>query len=167
MPRTVPRAPLATVRPMNAIADDVRRHASTFAWWGATVLTLVVLDDLTFGPAFWALSRLAGPVVAVVTIYLVYVPGQIYLVARGTRPEPGRVAAFFLSRLELERRSSKVAVVEKEMRDKVVGSASAVAMSLLVAGVLPPLILWRRGFARADVLRISVVTATVYATEFA
>jgi hypothetical protein len=49
----------------------------------------------------------------------------------------------------------------------VTGGVSAVVSSVLIAGVLPPLLLWRLGYGVAFVRRISYATSTVYATEFA
>jgi hypothetical protein len=136
-------------------------------WWVATCAVLVVLDDLTVGPAFWALSRLAGPVVAVIAIYSVYVPGQIYLVRQATTDEPGRATRFFLRRFDVERRSPHIARNERHVRSRVVGAGSALLGTLLIAGVLPPLLLWRQGYDRTFVRRLSVATAMLYATEFA
>lgn len=130
-------------------------------------MTLVVLDDLTFGPFFWAISRLAGASAAVVAVYLVYVPVQVFLVRRATEPEPGRFAMFFLRRLQLERRSAAIAERERALHGRVLGAGSAVALSLVIGGVLPVLLLGRQGFERSFLRRLSYLTAMVYATEFA
>lgn len=137
------------------------------AWWAATVLTLVVLDDLTFGPAFWALARLAGPLVAVVAIFCIYVPAQLLILKGATSDTPGRATSFFLRRLDLERRNPQLARNEQQLRSKVVGAGSAVVLSLVIGGVLPPLLMWRRGAERGFVLRLGVATSVVYAAEFA
>lgn len=137
------------------------------AWWAATVLTLVVLDDLTFGPAFWALARLAGPLVAVVAIFSIYVPAQLLILRGATSDSPGRATRFFLRRLDLERRNPQLARNEQQLRSKVVGAGSAVVLSLVIGGVLPPLLMWRRGADRGFVLRLGMVTSVVYAAEFA
>lgn len=144
-----------------------RRRIETIGWWLATIATLVVLDDLAFGPFFWALSRLAGPLVAATAIYLVYVPVQLFIVSRGMTDQPGRFATFFLSRLDLERKSTKVAEVERNIRQKVTGISSAILLSLILGGVIPPLTMWRNGYERQTVRRVSVITAVLYATEFA
>lgn len=136
-------------------------------WWAATLLTLVVLDDLTFGPAFWLISRTAGILAAVVAVYAIYVPVQVYLVWRATEPTPGRIAAFFLRRFDLERRSARIGDNEAALRQRVLGAGSALAMTLVIGGVLPPLILWRRGASRTFVRRLSIATAVLYATAFA
>lgn len=140
---------------------------SVVFWWIATVATLVVLDDLTFGPFFWALSRLTEAWIACVAIFAIYVPAQIYIVRRATEPVPGRFAAFFLRRLDLARRRPEISDREQHVRQRVTGGVSAVVSSLLIAGVLPPLLLWRIGFDVKFVRRISYLTATVYAAEFA
>ena len=147
--------------------DERRNVWSTTWWWCLTLLTLVVLDDLTFGPAFWAISRLAGAVWAVVAIYAIYVPVQLFLVDRGTRSDPGRIASWFLTRLDLQRRHPEIRRNELRLRAKVLGLLSSVGLSLLIGGVLPPLILHRRGFPRRVVLPTALVTSLVYATEFA
>lgn len=139
----------------------------TVGWWFATIATLVVLDDLTFGPIFWALAVLAGSWWAVGAVFAVYVPVQVYLVRRATEPSPGRVAAWFLHRLELERRYEPIQRNDQRVRSRVVGVVSATALSLLIGGVLPPILLYRRGWPRDDVRRLSLLTSTVYAAEFA
>lgn len=146
---------------------NVARIASTALWWAATLLTLVILDDLTFGPLFWVISRTIGAGVAVALIFAVYVPVQVWLVARGTAPEPGRVASFFLKRLDVQRRHDGIAERERFLRDRIVGIASAIVMTVLVAGVLPCLVLYRQGYSRHFVLRLSYVTAPIYAAEYA
>lgn len=136
-------------------------------WWAATVATLVVLDDLTFGPFFWAVARWRGALTAVLAVLAVYIPAQIYLVWRATAEHPGRVASFFLNRLDLERRSHQVSRREAQLHGRVVGAASAVLLTPLIGGVLPPIILWRAGYSQHFVRRLSLVTAPLYAAEFA
>lgn len=143
------------------------RIARATVWWAATLATLVVLDDLTFGPAFWAISRWRGAATAVLAVFVVYVPAQVYLVRRATEPDPGRVAAFFLKRLELQRRSAHVGEREARIHRRVAGAASALALTLVIGGVLPPLLLWRAGYSTSYVRRLSYATAPLYAAEFA
>jgi len=140
---------------------------SVLFWWIATVATLVVLDDLTFGPFFWLLARLTEAWIACVAIFAIYVPAQVYIVRRATEEHPGRFAGIFLSRLDLARRRPEISDREQHLRQRVTGGVSAVVSSVLIAGVLPPLLLWRLGYGVAFVRRISYATSTVYATEFA
>lgn len=136
-------------------------------WWVATILVLVVLDDLTFGPLFWIVSRTAGPRVAGAAALAIYTAAQIYIVVRATEPEPGRIASFFLRRLDLARRSQTVDANERKLRSRVVGWGSAVLMTPVVGGVIPPLVLWRQGWDASSVRKIACVCAPIYATEFA
>lgn len=163
-------APATQVDPLRIDRDAApthRRIVHHLTWWVLTIVTLVVLDDLTFGPFFWLVARLAGAPTAVVLIFAIYVPAQVYLVRRGTAEHPGRIAAFFLDRLDLSRRHPRIREREHVLRAQVGGGVSAILSSLLIAGVLPPLLLWRNGYSTTFVRRISWATATVYATEFA
>lgn len=136
-------------------------------WWTATVLTLVVLDDLTFGPVFWIISRTAGPWISALTALVLYTAAQVYIVFRATEDHPGRIAAFFLRRLDLNRRSRRVAANEHKLRSQVAGWTSAIVMTPIIGGVLPPLLLWRAGWPRRQVRQIVLVCAPIYALEFA
>ncbi|MCP4435143.1 MAG: hypothetical protein GY812_06535 [Actinomycetia bacterium] len=148
-------------------APNRQAFVTTLWWWFITLLVLVILDDLTFGPFFWLIARLAGAVWAMLAVYAVYIPVQLFLVSRGTRDEPGRVAHWFLSRLDLERRYRQVQDNESKVRSRVAGGVSAVLTCLIIGGVLPPLLLWRQGFERRYVMQIAGVCSVVYATEFA
>ncbi len=136
-------------------------------WWMATIGTLVVLDDLTFGPAFWLISRTAGPWIAAMTALAIYTSAQIYIVVRATEPEPGRIASFFLGRLDLERRSPVVHANEQKLRSRVAGWGSSILLTPVIGGVIPPLVLWRRGWDASAARRVACVCAPIYAAEFA
>ncbi|HYI61869.1 MAG TPA: hypothetical protein VEW93_08710 [Acidimicrobiales bacterium] len=143
------------------------RQVHTVLWWAATVLTLVLLDDLTFGPVFWVVSRVGSPSAGFLVALAVYVPAQIALVHRGTSDRPGRLATFMLSRLDLQRRSRQIAAREQDMRARVTGVASAFGLSLVIGGVLPVLLLHRAGYGTGFVRRLAVATSVAYAIEFA
>lgn len=148
------------------VSAERRPWLSSVAWWSLTILVLTVVDDLTFGPLFWLLSRTAGPVIAGLTAWVAYTVIQITLVRQGTEEEPHRVAAFLLNRLSLERRFDQVGVREQSLHASVTDVVTATLASLVIGGVLPPLILYRRGRARESVRRISYLTAPIYAVEF-
>lgn len=148
-------------------AQKVLRALEAAFWWSITVVVLVVLDDVTFGPVFWTLAVTVGPVVSFLAAMSVYVPVQVWLVHRATEPEPGRAAAWMLRRLYLNRRVRRVARNEQRIHGRVVGALSAVALSPVVGGVLPPLVLNSSGYDRVFVRRVSWVTATAYALTFA
>lgn len=145
----------------------IARAAQTVFWWVATLAVLVVLDDLTFGPAFWLISRTLGPGIAVLAIFASYVPAQLYLVYQGSKGSPGRVSAWWLKRLDLERRSIHVRRNEAAVRRQVTGSVSALLLSPVIGGVLPPLILQRKGTPQAVVRGIAWPAAIIYAATFA
>ena len=135
-------------------------------WWMATIAMLVVVDDLTYGPISWLLVGLFGQI-AVVVVFVIYFFAQLYLVNHGIRDSPGRMAGWFLDRLQLSRRSQQVADRETHIHEHVTGVVFACVFSILIGGILPPLLLWRRGWSRSAVQRVAVVTSAIYASEFA
>ncbi len=144
-----------------------RRILGLVFWWGATLAVLLVLDDLTIGPLFWALAGWQGRVVATVVAFVVYAVTQIAVVVDATRERPSRATSWFLRRLDLQRRSAAIAANEARVKAEVVGGGTAVLVSPLIGGVIPPLVLGRQGFPRPFVRRVGVVTSIVYAGEFA
>ena len=145
---------------------EPRPWLSSIGWWCLTILVLTIVDDLTFGPLFWLLSRTAGPLIAGLTAWVAYTVIQIILVRQGTEETPHRVAAFLLNRLSLERRFDQVGEREQSLHASVTDVVTATLASLVIGGVIPPLILYRRGRARESVRRISYLTAPLYAAEF-
>ncbi len=143
------------------------RWIATVGWWLVTIATLVVLDDLVFGPVFWIIARTLGAPWAVVAVFAVYMPAQLFLVDRGSREEPGRVAAWWLHRLDLERRSRRIQENVESVRARVTGGFVAVLLSPVIGGVLPPLLLWRQGWDRRYVRAVSLPCAAAYAATFA
>lgn len=139
---------------------------TTIGWWTVTIATLVVLDDLTYGPLFWLLTAAVGSL-AVPIAFVVYLAAQLYLVAHGVRDEPGRLARWMLDRLNLARSSDEVAQREQMLHQKVTSALFAVLLAPLIGGVIPPLLLWKRGWSRRAVMGLAVVTAATYAAEFA
>jgi hypothetical protein len=140
---------------------------ATALWWAATIATLVVLDDLLFGPFFWAAAVRWGPWVAATLIVVTYVPAQVLLVRQSMSDVPVALARFVLRRLDLDGGHSAVRRNESTLRHHVVGATSALAMSLVLGGVIPCIVLSKRGYDRRFVCRLSVATSIVYAAEFA
>lgn len=140
---------------------------SLIFWWAATIITLVLLDDLLFGPAFWALSQV-GQVLATVTAFLASFVFQIWMTWAGLRPQPGRVAQFFVNRLMVAHKRRQITEREETLRNQITSIASAIVASLLFGGVIPVIFLHRRGMMSVGYLRrLSFVTSAVYAIEFA
>lgn len=152
--------------PRDCAGVRARQWVSVCFWWLVTLGTLVVLDDLTFGPVFWAISRWRGPTLAVALAVGVYTVSQIFIVHQGTSRTPHAVARFFLDRLDLNRRHREVARREDSLRHRVIGGATALAVAPIVGGVIPPMVLWRSGYGRTYVRRVSIPCAVIYAIEF-
>ncbi|MGA0237068.1 MAG: hypothetical protein ACO3PD_01560 [Acidimicrobiales bacterium] len=134
-------------------------------WWFVTFVTLVVIDDLTYGPIYWALGAFIGPVAAVIA-FVVYVVAQLFLINRGVRDEPGRIARWLLDRLMLTRKEAEVAKREAVLHERVTGVVLAMMLAPIIGGVLPALLLHKRGWSQGAVTRVGMVTSVIYAVEF-
>lgn len=136
-------------------------------WWATTLTTLILLDDLTTGPAFWLIS-LISPWLATGLAFVVSFMFQVWVTRAGLTAEPGKVAQFFLRKLNLNRKNRQIEQREESLTRKVTSTVSAVLVSLIVGGVLPILLLHKSG--KADVKRLHRLvwlTAGCYAVEFA
>jgi hypothetical protein len=143
------------------------RIARGLFWWTVTILTLIVLDDLVFGPVFWSLALWSRMGAALAAFFASWAFGT-WLVFRGTREEPGRVASFFLNRLWLERRNPDVARRERKVREAVTSALAAVVATPFVGGVVPSLLLYKRdALPVVRIRRLAVLLAALYAVEFA
>jgi len=106
-----------------------------------------------------------GPMAAVVA-FVVYFAAQLYLINHGIRDEPGRIASWLLKRLMLARTGEEVARREAVLHERVTGVMLAVLLAPIIGGVLPPLLLHKRGWSRGAVVRVGVLTSVIYAAEF-
>lgn len=142
------------------------RIARGLFWWSATILVLVVLDDLVFGPIFWSIALLSLPL-AIALAFLASWAFGTWLVFRGTRAEPGRIARFFLNRLWLERRNPDIARRERKVRQSVTSGVAATIATPFIGGVIPCLVLHKRdAMPVAQIRRLAVFLAALYAVEF-
>lgn len=132
----------------------------------ATMATLLIVDDLVSGPMFWLLAQF-NRWGAVAIAFLVYWLGQVSVVRSLTSEKPGRWASFILRRLQPRRKSEQIERNERTIRNAVASTALALPLSLVIGGVLPPMILYSIGYTHVRVRRISLVTAAIYAIEFA
>lgn len=142
---------------------DSKLHAAW--WWFVTLATLIILDDLTYGPIYWVLGAVIGPV-AVVLAFVVYFAAQLYLINHGVREEPGRFARRLLDRLQLTRSANEVAKREAALHERVTGTLLAALFAPIIGGVLPVLLLHKRGWSRSAVIRLGTLTSAIYAAEF-
>lgn len=155
-----------------SLSDERKQPLSvTVLWWVATIATLVVLDDLVTGPLFWALAYVSKPL-AMGVAFTVYWVGQLLLVRSATGPDIGRVASYLLNRLQLSesadagRSNRNIAANETAIRSQITGPAIALLISPLVGGVIPPLLLHKRGLPVTGTRRLAVFTALIYAAEY-
>jgi hypothetical protein len=136
-------------------------------WWGMTVLTLLVLDDLLFGPVFWTLA-LVSPMLSTVAAFVASVGFQTWLVTAGMREHPTGIASFFLRRLMLERKNEKIAERERALRYSAASVIGAFVVAPLVGGVIPALILHKYNLMSTVRLRaFAFALSVIYAFEFA
>jgi hypothetical protein len=140
---------------------------SSIAWWGVTIVTLVLVDDLLFGPFFWVAAQFSRSM-ATVFAFLLSFGFQLWLNWAALQPQQGRVAKAMLDRLRVPRKRPEVVAHEASVQQRIVSAASAVATSLLIGGVLPIIFLRDRDvMSVARLRRLSILTASVYSAEFA
>lgn len=136
-------------------------------WWGITLVTLLVLDDLLFGPVFWSLA-VVNPGLSTVAAFVASVSFQQWLVHASLRPRQGKFALFFLQRLSLKRKNSEIASREDSLRRTAASVVGALAVTPLIGGVIPILLLNKHQMMERGKLRLfSVLLAVIYACEFA
>ncbi len=139
----------------------------TLYYWALLLLTLVVLDDLTFGWIFWGLS-LVHPFVSVAVALAIYWTAGYWLALKGLAENPGKVASWFLSRLQLERKNQGVRIREQQLKEKVTSVGVAIVMAPLFGGVLTTLWLRRRSVVNdTQARRLAFWLCGLYALEFA
>lgn len=139
----------------------------TILWWAATVITLVLVDDMITGPVFWLLSLVSRPGATIVAFVASFV-FQVWLSWAGMNVKSGGRAEAWTNRLMGARKMTHIEENQESLRRHVVSMASAIVVSPLIGGVLPVLLLHRRGLISVDRLRrLAFVTAAIYATEFA
>ena len=145
----------------------MNRTATSLFWWAATLVTLIVVDDLTYGPVFWLATRLGPTAIVVVVTFSIYWVAQVLIVRESTSETPHRVASFILDRLQLTRKNDEIHKREQSLLSRVTGATVAVPLSLVIGGILPVLLLFRAGRPVDSVRRLSLLTSAVYAAEFA
>lgn len=146
------------------------RHPSrlrTLYYWTLLLVTLVVMDDLTFGWIFWGLAQI-HPLVSAAIAFGISWSLSYWLTLRGLSPTPGRLANWFLNRFQLERSNPELRVREVQLKEKITSISVAVPMALLFGGILTTLWLFRRGVVdRKKARTIAFWLTGLYAVEFA
>ena len=146
------------------------RHPSflrTFYYWTLLLVTLVVLDDLTFGWIFWALAQI-HPLISASAAFAIYWAMGYWIALRGLSPVPGKLASWFLARLQLEHKNPELQVREQMLKEKITSISTAIPMALLFGGVVTTLWLRRRGTVDDSGARsLAFWLCGLYALEFA
>lgn len=141
--------------------------ARSIFWWMLTLAVLFIVDDLLFGPCFWLLS-LADPLIATMVAFCSSFLFQVWLVQVGTRPDSGVFGRVMLRRLMLGHRKPEINYRELALQKRAASLVGAIAVTPIIGGVIPALILHRHGVMGSRGIRIaSIVLAAIYAGEFA
>lgn len=145
----------------------MKKLAEGLFWWGVTIVTLFILDDLVFGPLFWALSIRSKPLSTALAFVASWCFG-IWLIDAGVRDNPSKLASWFLNRLMLERKNGHISVREDSIKKQAASSIGAVLVTPLIGAVIPVLLLDKRRRMTGTSLRIHAFGLTaLYAVEFA
>lgn len=143
------------------------RIVQTVFWWAITIMTLFILDDLVFGPAFWGLA-LWSPAVATVLAFAASVIFQTWLINAVVKQDRSKLASFFLQRFMLERKNKQVARRENSLKLQAASVAGAILVTPLLGSVVPVIVLHEHQVMGAKQLRLFALSlSVVYATEFA
>ena len=144
----------------------VIRTLRNLFWWTALLVTLIVVDDLLFGPIAWGLAQISVWLAAVVGFTAMW-GFSYWLVLVGLRPDPPRLAQAMLRRLQLERRSAELQAREASLKERLTSVGIAIPMSLLFGGVVTSLWLRRRDVVNdTQVRRLALYLTALYACEF-
>lgn len=136
-------------------------------WWGVTLVTLIILDDMVFGPIFWGLATYNRLLSTIVAFFASWFFG-FWLVYAGLKDEPGRLANFFLKRLMLGHKTRQIREREEKLSHTVASGAGALLVTPIIGGVIPSLLLRKYELMRAGTVRkYAMILTAVYAVEFA
>lgn len=139
----------------------------TLYYWTILFISLLIVDDLTFGWIFWTIAQI-HPLVSATLAVTAYWSLGYWITLRGLRPDPGRIASWFLKRLQLERKNSELQAREESLKAKITSVTIAVPMSLLFGGVVTTLWLRRRDIVNdSQAKRLAFWLCGLYALEFA
>jgi hypothetical protein len=137
----------------------------TLYYWMLLFITLLVVDDATFGWIFWVIAQFSL-IIAAVTAFVIYWVVGYWLTLRGLSPKPGKMAGWLLNRLQLGHPNKAQHEFEQRAQSKITSIASAVPMTLLFGGVFTTLWLHRRGIvANHRARRLGFWLCGLYALE--
>lgn len=136
-------------------------------WWGVTLITLFIVDDLLFGPLFWIIS-LAHPLVSTVAAFVASLVFQNWLTKAALKEQPSKRATFFLQRLMLERKNKEIAQREDSLKRRASSTIGALLVTPFIGAIIPTLLLHKYHLMPPERLRsFSALLRVIYAVEFA
>lgn len=144
------------------------RIVHAIIWWSITLAFLFVIDDLTFGPMFWALA-LVSPVLSTIVAFVASIAFQLVLVREVLRPQRKKIVQFFLRRLLMEERANpEIEMRERSIKRRAASITGAIVVTPLLGGVIPISVLKKQGDVSENALNLlALPLAVMYATEFA
>lgn len=143
------------------------RIVHAIIWWGITLAFLFLIDDLVFGPVFWALA-LVSPVLSTGAAFVASTAFQLVLIREVLQPTRNKIVTFFLKRLLMERTNPEIEMRERSLKRRVTSVLGAVVVTPLLGGVIPISILRKRGDVGERTLRrLALPLSVLYAAEFA
>ncbi|MCB9820117.1 hypothetical protein H6796_02340 [Candidatus Nomurabacteria bacterium] len=136
-------------------------------WWATLIITLVIIDDILFGPVFWSLT-LVSQSIATLAAFVVSLALQLWLISQAVRQSPHPFARWFLSRLMIERSNKELKRRENSIKKSVTSIGAAFFATLLVGGVIASLQLnkYLQVSVRAKWAVFAMLSAA-YSVEFA
>jgi hypothetical protein len=145
----------------------MRKHLVSLFWWIVTILTLFILDDLVFGPFFWAVSVWSQPLATGLAFAASWSFGM-WLIIASLRANPSRPSQFMLNRLMLARQNGEIARREASIRHQAASVAGAFLVTPLIGAVIPTLLLAKHNVLSSErLVRLAVPMTALYASEFA
>ena len=147
---------------------EARRQSllRTLYYWTLLLIVLLIADDLTFGWIFWALAQI-HPFVSAAAALVVYWTIGYWVTLRGLKPNPGKIAGWFLRRLQLERKNPELQSRQERLKAKITSIVVGIPMSLLFGGVVTTLWLCRRNIIDDHKARqVAFWLCGLYAIEF-
>jgi type IV secretory pathway VirB3-like protein len=135
-------------------------------WWSLTLLTLIILDDLLYGPIFWVLSVYSQPL-ATLCAFAASLSLQLWLLAEMAKKDRSRFASILINRLMLERKNREVQERETTIKESIGSLISAVFGTFVLGGVITTtLLLKKRTYSERDEKFISVLLCVLFSVEF-
>jgi hypothetical protein len=151
------------------VTNEARQQSTlrTLYYWMLFFVALTIADDATFGWIFWLLAQI-NPLVSAAIAFTIYWTVGYWITLRGLAPESGRLAGWFLKRLQLDYKNPDLHARQEQMKSKITSVAIAAPMSLLFGGVVTTLWLHSRQVVNDEqAKKVALWLCAIYAVFFA